>query len=130
MGPSRSSSTGTRGGWLNAGIASGAPPKACRTRRDINTSTIIGMPRVRLTDEDRRRGIALGAAIQSWRGAESASSLALRAGVSVDTLRKIEQGGIPSPGFFLVARLADAIGVDLSVFAALAVGPVNGEDGA
>lgn len=88
------------------------------------------MPRVRLTDEDRRRGIALGAAIQSWRGAESASSLALRAGVSVDTLRKIEQGGIPSPGFFLVARLADAIGVDLSVFAALAVGPVNGEDGA
>ncbi len=88
------------------------------------------MPRARLTDEDRRRGIALGAAIQSWRGAESASLLALRAGVSVDTLRKIEQGGIPSPGFFLVARLADAMGVDLSVFAALAVGPINGEDGA
>ena len=39
--------------------------------------------------------------------------MAHAAGISVDALRKLEQGGTPPPGFFLVARIAAVLQVSL-----------------
>jgi transcriptional regulator with XRE-family HTH domain len=40
-------------------------------------------------------------------------AVAAAAGISVETLRKIERGRVPTPAFFTVAAIADA--VDLSL---------------
>ncbi|PWV82093.1 Helix-turn-helix domain-containing protein [Prauserella marina] len=39
--------------------------------------------------------------------------IAAEAGISVETLRKIETGRIPTPAFFTVVALANAVGVPL-----------------
>lgn len=39
--------------------------------------------------------------------------VAAEAGISVETLRKIETGRIPTPAFFTVVAVADAVGVSL-----------------
>jgi transcriptional regulator with XRE-family HTH domain len=49
--------------------------------------------------------------------------VALRAGISLDTLRKIERGAIPTPAFFTVAALARVLEVNLVTLAEL--GPVH-----
>ncbi len=71
------------------------------------------MPRSQLTDNDRQRGRVLGKLIQSARGPRSAADVARAAGVSLDTLRKLEQGAVPTPGFFLVARIATELDLAL-----------------
>jgi hypothetical protein len=43
--------------------------------------------------------------------------VAALAGVPVETLRKIETGRIPTPAFFTVVALADAVGVSLGQLA-------------
>jgi transcriptional regulator with XRE-family HTH domain len=48
--------------------------------------------------------------------------VAALAGVPVETLRKIETGRIPTPAFFTVVALADAVGVSLGQLAAAAGG--------
>jgi transcriptional regulator with XRE-family HTH domain len=73
-----------------------------------------------LTEYQRRRGLALGRALQQARGRRSAADIAQRAGISLDTLRKIERGAIPSPAFFTVAALAEALDLDLAALAAAA----------
>ncbi|MGE9784390.1 helix-turn-helix domain-containing protein [Janibacter sp. G368] len=55
------------------------------------------------------------------RGGTSTPQLAEEAGVSVDVLRKLEQGGVATPGFFLVARIASVLGVPLDDLAAEAL---------
>lgn len=45
--------------------------------------------------------------------------VARRAGISVETLRKIESGRVPTPAFFTVAALAQALGVPLATLATL-----------
>ena len=75
------------------------------------------MPRSALSDLDRRRGQLLGAELQRLRGPRTAAEVALGAGIPLDTLRKLEQGGISSPGFFLVAKLAQELGVPLGEIA-------------
>ena len=72
------------------------------------------MVRAPLTDAERDRGRALGRALQTARGHRSAASVAVAAGVPVDTLRKIERGAIPTPTFFTVAALARALDLDLA----------------
>ncbi|MFK3981666.1 helix-turn-helix domain-containing protein [Micromonospora sp. NPDC050397] len=72
------------------------------------------MVRTPLTEDERERGLALGRALQRARGARSAAEVALRAGISLDTLRKIERGAIATPAFFTVAALADVLGLDLN----------------
>ncbi|HEY8455401.1 MAG TPA: helix-turn-helix transcriptional regulator [Actinopolymorphaceae bacterium] len=62
---------------------------------------------------DRRRGEALGAALRAARGQRSMVEIAARAGVSIETVRKIEAGRVPTPAFFTVAALADAVGLSL-----------------
>jgi transcriptional regulator with XRE-family HTH domain len=39
--------------------------------------------------------------------------MASSSGISLDTWRKLEHGEVPTPGFFLVADMADALQVTL-----------------
>jgi transcriptional regulator with XRE-family HTH domain len=82
---------------------------------DFNTSHIIHtMVRTPLTEDQRDRGRALGQVLRVARGPRSAASVAAEAGISLDTLRKIERGAIAAPAFFTVAALADALDLDLT----------------
>ena len=76
------------------------------------------MVRTPLTDAQRERGLALGRALQRARGRRSAADVASRAGISLDTLRKIERGAIAAPTFFTVAALAGVLDLDLDELAA------------
>ena len=64
------------------------------------------MARQQLTHGDRARGRRLGDALRTARGQRSQAEVARSAEMSLDTLRKLEQGGTPTPGFFLVVVLA------------------------
>jgi transcriptional regulator with XRE-family HTH domain len=85
------------------------------------------MVRTPLSREQRDRGRALGRALQRARGEASAADVARRAGISLDTLRKIERGAIVTPAFFTVAALARALGVDLAALADPLAEPVGDE---
>jgi transcriptional regulator with XRE-family HTH domain len=77
------------------------------------------MVRTPLTPLERERGLALGRALQRARGSRSAADVARTAGISLDTLRKIERGAIATPAFFTVAALARVLALDLSTLAKL-----------
>lgn len=81
------------------------------------------MIRPPLTGNDHRRGQRLGAALRVARGERSMVEVAAAAGISVETLRKIETGRVPTPAFFTVAALAVALDVPLDHLAALCVEP-------
>lgn len=76
------------------------------------------MVRTPLTEADWERGLALGRALQRARGRRSAAEVAQLAGISLDTLRKIERGAIATPAFFTVAALARVLHLDLAALAA------------
>jgi transcriptional regulator with XRE-family HTH domain len=80
------------------------------------------MVRVPLTDEERERGERLGQALRTARAGRSMVDVAGEAGISVETLRKIETGRIPTPTFFTVTAIADAVGLPLDTLRA-AVAP-------
>jgi transcriptional regulator with XRE-family HTH domain len=71
------------------------------------------MVRVPLTPADRERGERLGSLLREARGARSLADVATEAGISAETLRKIETGRIPTPAFFTVAALAGTLGLSL-----------------
>lgn len=75
------------------------------------------MVRTPLTIDERERGLALGRTLQRARGRRSAAAVALAAGISLDTLRKIERGAIATPAFFTVVALARVLDLDLSELA-------------
>jgi transcriptional regulator with XRE-family HTH domain len=75
------------------------------------------MVRTPLTDEQRDRGKALGQVLRAARGPRSAAAVAHEAGISLDTLRKIERGAIAAPAFFTVAALARVLDLDLAALA-------------
>jgi transcriptional regulator with XRE-family HTH domain len=75
------------------------------------------MVRVPLTEAERERGERLGAVLRHARGARSMVEVAAEAGISVETLRKIETGRIPTPAFFTVAALAGTLDLNLDVLA-------------
>jgi transcriptional regulator with XRE-family HTH domain len=72
------------------------------------------MVRTPLTDEQRDRGRALGQVLRAARGPRSAAAVAHEAGISLDTLRKIERGAIAAPTFFTVAAIARTLDLDLA----------------
>ncbi|GAA0895080.1 helix-turn-helix transcriptional regulator [Pseudonocardia zijingensis] len=76
------------------------------------------MVRVPLTPADRERGERLGLLLRDARGDRSLVDVAAAAGISAETLRKIETGRIPTPAFFTVAALADALALSLDTIAA------------
>ncbi|MFF7390650.1 helix-turn-helix domain-containing protein [Streptomyces scabiei] len=71
------------------------------------------MVRTPLTPEERERGERLGRLLRDARGGRSMAEVAAGAGISAETLRKIETGRAPTPAFFTVAALARAL--DLSM---------------
>ncbi|MBA2950923.1 helix-turn-helix domain-containing protein [Streptomyces himalayensis] len=79
------------------------------------------MVRTPLTPRERRRGERFGALLRQARGDRSMVEIAAAAGVSAETLRKIETGRAPTPAFFTVAALAAALEVSLDELAAACV---------
>lgn len=77
------------------------------------------MVRAPLTEQERARGLALGRALQAARAGRTAAEVAKLAGISLDTLRKIERGAIATPAFFTIAALARVLDLDLAMLSKL-----------
>ncbi|KQU57302.1 XRE family transcriptional regulator [Rhodococcus sp. Leaf278] len=75
------------------------------------------MVRIPLTPGELARGARLGATLRRHRGSRTMTDVADSAGISVETLRKIETGRIPTPAFFTVAALCEALGISLDAVA-------------
>ena len=71
------------------------------------------MVRIPLTPGELARGARLGATLRRYRGSRTMTDVADSAGISVETLRKIETGRIPTPAFFTVAALCEALSISL-----------------
>ncbi len=71
------------------------------------------MVRPPLTPAERDRGRRLGALLRAARGHRSPAAVAAASGVSLEALRKIESGRVPTPAFFTVAALARTLGLPL-----------------
>ncbi|MFC4066632.1 helix-turn-helix domain-containing protein [Actinoplanes subglobosus] len=72
------------------------------------------MVRQPLTAEQIAAGQRLGAALRAARGTRSLVEVALAAGISPETLRKIETGRLPAPAFGTVVCLSQALDIPLS----------------
>lgn len=84
------------------------------------------MVRLPLTPAEVERGRRLGALLRHARGERPMLETALDAGVSPETLRKIETGRIATPAFSTVAAIAAVLGLSLDdVWAE--VNPPDGE---
>ncbi|MGW7197094.1 helix-turn-helix domain-containing protein [Streptomyces chryseus] len=71
------------------------------------------MVRTPLTPEERERGERLGRLLREARGDRTMVDVAAHAGLSAETLRKIETGRAPTPAFFTVAALAGVLGLSM-----------------
>ncbi|MEU8227728.1 helix-turn-helix transcriptional regulator [Kribbella sp. NPDC048915] len=71
------------------------------------------MVRLPLTPADVERGERLGTLLRRARGDRSMLQTALDAGVSPETLRKIESGRVATPAFPTIAAIADVLGLSL-----------------
>ncbi|WP_121030403.1 helix-turn-helix transcriptional regulator [Terracoccus luteus] len=71
------------------------------------------MVRLPHTPEEVERGRRLGALLRRARGERSLLHTALDAGVSPETLRKIETGRVATPAFPTVAAVAAVLGLSL-----------------
>ncbi|HWD78070.1 MAG TPA: helix-turn-helix transcriptional regulator [Kribbella sp.] len=71
------------------------------------------MVRLPLTPAEVERGERLGAVLRRARGTRSMLQTALDAGVSPETLRKIESGRVATPAFPTIAAIADVLGLSL-----------------
>ncbi|MFH8786867.1 helix-turn-helix domain-containing protein [Streptomyces roseoverticillatus] len=86
------------------------------------------MVRTPLTPWERRRGERLGALLRQARGDRSMVEIAAAAGLSVETLRKIETGRAPTPAFFTIAALASVLGLSMEELAAAAAAGADAEE--
>ena len=71
------------------------------------------MVRLALTEQERERGVALGAILRRARGARPVREVAAAAGVAEETVRKIERGAVPTPALFTVGAIAQVLGLGL-----------------
>ena len=71
------------------------------------------MVRLPLTPAEVERGQRLGALLRRVRGERPMLTTALDAGVSPETLRKIESGRVATPAFPTIAAIADVLGLSL-----------------
>lgn len=71
------------------------------------------MVRLPLTAAEVERGQRLGSLLRHARGERSMLETALEAGVSPETLRKIESGRVATPAFPTVAAIAEVLGLSL-----------------
>lgn len=77
------------------------------------------MVRLPLSPAQVAAGRRLGRRLREARGDRELGEVAGRAGISPETLRKIESGRLPSPAFGTVVGLAEALGVPLTELAAV-----------
>jgi transcriptional regulator with XRE-family HTH domain len=75
------------------------------------------MVRTPLSPAQVAAGRRLGAALRAARGARTLDDVASAAGISPETLRKIETGRLPSPAFGTIVGLSDALGLPLGTLA-------------
>lgn len=75
------------------------------------------MVRSPLSGPERERGEKLGRLLREARAGRSMAEVAAAAGLSAETLRKIETGRVPTPAFFTVSALATALDLSLDVLA-------------
>ncbi|OBB83450.1 helix-turn-helix domain-containing protein [Mycolicibacterium peregrinum] len=75
------------------------------------------MVRTPLTPAQIAAGRRLGETLRATRGARPLDEIAAHAGISPETLRKIETGRLPSPAFGTVVGLSDALGIPLETLA-------------
>lgn len=73
----------------------------------------VMMVRMPLTPAEVERGERLGALLRRARGERSMLSVALDAGISPETLRKIESGRVATPAFSTIAAITDVLGLSL-----------------
>jgi transcriptional regulator with XRE-family HTH domain len=73
----------------------------------------IMMVRLPLTPAELERGERLGSLLRRARGERSMLSVALDAGVSPETLRKIESGRVATPAFSTIAAIAAVLEISL-----------------
>ncbi len=71
------------------------------------------MVRLPHTPEEIERGERLGALLRRARGDRSMLEVALLAGISPETLRKIETGRVPAPAFPTIAAIAATLELSL-----------------
>lgn len=71
------------------------------------------MVREPLTPEQREYGRRLGSALRAARGGRALVEVAVAAGISPETLRKIETGRIATPSFAAVAAVTGSLGLSL-----------------
>ncbi|MBO2450994.1 helix-turn-helix domain-containing protein [Actinomadura barringtoniae] len=76
------------------------------------------MVRHPLTPEQIEAGRRLGALLRHARAERDLAEVAQAAGISPETLRKIETGRLPSPGFGTIVRLGEALDVPVQDLAA------------
>ena len=76
------------------------------------------MVRHPLTAGQIQAGQRLGALLREARGSRDPADIARAAGLSPETLRKIETGRMPSPAFGTIVCLSDALGLPLPELAA------------
>lgn len=76
------------------------------------------MVRQPLTAEQIEAGRRLGALLRQARAGRDLAEVAHAAGVSPETLRKIETGRLPSPGFGTIIQLGEALKLPVQELAA------------
>lgn len=81
------------------------------------------MVRSPLTPEQVAAGQRLGAHLRALRGDRNPVEVADAAGISPETLRKIETGRMPTPAFSTVAALARTLETSLDALAEIAYAP-------
>jgi transcriptional regulator with XRE-family HTH domain len=69
--------------------------------------------RLPLTSADIARGQRLGVLLRHARADRPMLDTALHAGISPETLRKIESGRVATPAFATIAAIADALGLSM-----------------
>lgn len=77
------------------------------------------MVRQPLTAEQLAAGKRLGGLLRTARADQPLDGIAQAAGISPETLRKIETGRLPTPAFGVVVQLAIALDLDLNHVAAV-----------
>jgi transcriptional regulator with XRE-family HTH domain len=76
------------------------------------------MGRQPLSKAEHARGVRLGQVLRAARGNRSGVEVAAAAGISVETLRKIEHGRVPTPAFFTVVAIARAVNLPIDTLCA------------
>lgn len=78
---------------------------------------LADMVRIPLTAAQIQAGQRLGSLIRTARAGRDPALIAAAAGISPETLRKIEVGRLPSPSFGTVIGICQAVGLPLETAA-------------